>query len=124
MVICASQTLSLDALTLHGENAPLGCEAGQLCHAAALLCEALESCLGRRRFWWTDVVLSKGNPPAGVEELSSGLKLSFVLKPSFVLLPMALKRPLFSALGLTQSVVLLLSSDFFTPENLCASALF
>ena len=58
--VCTDKSLSLDALTLHGVNPPPGCKAEQLYYAAALLCEALESCLGRRRFWWTDVVLSKG----------------------------------------------------------------
>ena len=56
------EDLSLDALTLAGVNAPQGCEAGQLYYVASLLCEALDSCLGRRRFWWTDVILSKGAP--------------------------------------------------------------
>merc|ERR1712242_381217 len=35
MGVCAGQSLSLDALTLHGEDAPRGCEAGQLYYAAA-----------------------------------------------------------------------------------------
>merc|ERR1712242_3045 len=57
MDACAGKSLSLDALTLHGVNPPLGCTAEQLYYAAALLCEALETCLGWRRFWWTDVVV-------------------------------------------------------------------
>ena len=80
--VCTGKGLSLDDLTLHGVNPPPGCEAEQLYYAAALLCEALESCLGSRRFWWTNVVVSKGAPPASVEMLSSGLKLSFVVGSS------------------------------------------
>ena len=78
-MLCAGESLSLDVLTLHGVNPPPGCTAEQLYYAAALLCEALETCLGWRRFWWTDVVVSEGAPPPGVEELSGGLKLSFVV---------------------------------------------
>ena len=63
-------------------NLPPGCKAEQLHYAAVLLCEALGLCLDRRRFWWTDVVLSRGGPPSSVGELSSGLKLSFVVGAS------------------------------------------
>ena len=79
MEVCSDKSLSLDALTLDGVNPPPGCTAEQLYYAAALLCEALQSCLGSLRFWWTDVVVSRGTPPSSVEKLASGLKLSFVV---------------------------------------------